>query len=277
MERAVPIFSQIMRHFYVRGGKVDLFKKDEDNKVIVMLDKPNTIQNRDQLQAAKLQSGTVVLYHGTKDNNLIPRFGKGSINNDYGQGFYTTPDKQLGREWAYAKYTPGEQGYLYAYEINLKELNCLDLTQYAMEHWISELCVHRQMDFSADINGILLDRVERFIDRYKLNTSEYDVIIGYRADDTLFSHVQQFMNGQLYKQSLEDILRAGDLGLQVFIKSESAFASLKFINREDVSQSYEKGFSNRDKNARDKAYRISKENRSVYKGIGVTVDKLLGD
>lgn len=36
-----------------------------------------------------------ILYHGNKDINMRPKYGVGKKNNDYGQGFYTTPDLKL--------------------------------------------------------------------------------------------------------------------------------------------------------------------------------------
>lgn len=44
------------------------------------------------------------LYHGSNQDNLIPKFGYGKINNDYGRGFYTTPNKELAKEWAMVYY-----------------------------------------------------------------------------------------------------------------------------------------------------------------------------
>ena len=46
-----------------------------------------------------MQRLPVMLYHGNQDAVMIPVFGQGKSNNDYGQGFYTTPDKELGKEW----------------------------------------------------------------------------------------------------------------------------------------------------------------------------------
>ena len=87
------------------------------------------------------------IYHGTKDPDLKPSFSFNNYYNDYGKGFYTTPDKELGKEWAYAAYTKGNQGYLYTYDFDLQGLNVLDLT--------SKECVvlltQRKPDMSIEI------------------------------------------------------------------------------------------------------------------------------
>ena len=40
------------------------------------------------------------LYHGSQEENFVPTFGLGKDDHDYGRGFYTTADPDLGREWA---------------------------------------------------------------------------------------------------------------------------------------------------------------------------------
>ena len=40
------------------------------------------------------------LYHGSSVKEFVPTFGLGNDEHDYGRGFYTTDDIELGREWA---------------------------------------------------------------------------------------------------------------------------------------------------------------------------------
>ena len=42
-----------------------------------------------------LQKRNMLLYHGNKNESMIPTYGAGRIDNDYGRGFYTTSD----RDW----------------------------------------------------------------------------------------------------------------------------------------------------------------------------------
>jgi len=42
----------------------------------------------------------IILYHGSEKIINKPEFGKGEVNNDYGQGFYCTGSKNLAGEWA---------------------------------------------------------------------------------------------------------------------------------------------------------------------------------
>ena len=40
------------------------------------------------------------LYHGSQVKDFVPTYGLGNDTHDYGRGFYTTADKELGKEWA---------------------------------------------------------------------------------------------------------------------------------------------------------------------------------
>ena len=42
----------------------------------------------------------MILYHGSREIVEQPLYGKGSENNDYGQGFYCTESLELAKEWA---------------------------------------------------------------------------------------------------------------------------------------------------------------------------------
>ena len=96
---------------------------------IIYKTRPNVVEQSEVFAVRKLIELSVFpIYHGTKDPDLKPSFSFNNYYNDYGKGFYTTPDKELGKEWAYAAYTKGNQGYLYTYDFDLQGLNVLDLT-----------------------------------------------------------------------------------------------------------------------------------------------------
>lgn len=226
--------------------------------------RPTVIEQSEINKARQLiNQGTILIYHGTKKPNLTPNFNYVNTDNDYGKGFYTTPDKELGKEWAYAQYTPGTQGYLYTYQIDLSKLNVLNLTEYDSLLWVAELLAHRHIN--TDGREALQDTISDFIAKYKIDTSKFDVIIGYRADDSYFTYASDFVSGNIYKATLENALRYGDLGLQVFIKSQKAFDMLKSVGTAElVDKKYESYYKNRDVSARDK-YRIARDsyNKSV--------------
>lgn len=207
-----------------------------------------------------LSNDIIKIYHGTKDNNLIPNFKFNNSNNDYGKGFYTTPYSDLGKEWAYASYSRGDEGYLYTYEINIKNLNILNLTTLDTMHWLAELLYNREIE--SESREALQDTINSVIKKYKIDTSEYDIIIGYRADDSYFTYATDFISGAIYRDTLEGALRNGNLGIQVFIKSEKALGLLKQIGKpEPVDIKYKDLYLKRDKQAREK-YQRDKRNQT---------------
>lgn len=65
-----------------------------------------------------------------------------------------------------------------------------------------------------------------------VDVDEYDVIVGYRADDSYFSFAQDFIMGTISLQKLAQAMRLGKLGEQIVLKSEKAFSCIKYIGNE---------------------------------------------
>lgn len=120
-------------------------------------------------------------------------------------------------------------------------------------HWIAELAYNRKLNIQD--KEVVQDNIKLLLDQYKLATDKYDIIIGYRADDSYFAYAEAFLSGTIYKDTLEKALRTGESGIQVFIKSEKAFQNLKKIAVEEVPEKYRGYFVKRAKRARD-AYRF---------------------
>ena len=74
-------------------------------------------------------------------------------------------------------------------------------------------------------------------ERYILNeflpdTNGYDIICGYRADDSYFAYAKDFLNNALSLSGLERAMHLGDLGSQVVLISECAFHAIEYIGYE---------------------------------------------
>lgn len=93
---------------------------------------------------------------------------------------------------------------------------------------------------------------------------EYDIVIGYRADDSYFSFAESFIQNGIPLRSLNQALRLGKLGAQTVLISENSFANLHFIGAESVEKSlYYSKFIERDSLAR-KTYREEIRNSITY-------------
>ncbi|MBQ9872435.1 MAG: DUF3990 domain-containing protein [Eubacterium sp.] len=95
-------------------------------------------------------------------------------------------------------------------------------------------------------------------ENFFIDPNGYDVIIGYRADDSYFSFAQDFVSGAISLAKLSEAMHLGKLGEQIVFKSKKAFTHLHFLDAEEVLASvyYEKK-TNRDREAR-RAYRSTK-------------------
>lgn len=126
-----------------------------------------------------------ILYHGSEVIVEKPEYGKGARTNDYGRGFYCTEELELAKEWACAK---GRNGYANRYEMELEKMKILNLnsSDYHILNWLALLADNR----TYWQRGSISEEAKRYIhDNFLPDISEYDVIIGYRADDScLHSH-----------------------------------------------------------------------------------------
>ena len=72
-------------------------------------------------------------------------------------------------------------------------------------------------------------RAKRYlIDNFAINVNAYDLITGYRADDSYFDYAESFLNNAISVEQLACAMRLGKLGEQIVIKSKYAFSKLHY-------------------------------------------------
>lgn len=197
------------------------------------------------------------LFHGSDHIIKNPQFGFGKATNDYGRGFYCTEDKELAKEWSV---TEGIDGYVNCYTIDDTSLNIirLDTEDYSCLHWIGLLISNRIFDLNQPISIMAAEYLHQ---NFRVDISEADVIIGYRADDSYFSYARDFLNNTICVEQLERALKLGDLGKQYVLRSEKAFNALSFYKTESVqSDIWYPRKNSRDKRARRDYFDMGAEN-----------------
>ena len=167
-----------------------------------------------------------ILYHGSSKIIQSPKFGEGKIYNDYGQGFYCTEYLELAKEWAC---TYNIQGYANKYELNLEGLKVINLSskEYTVLNWLAILMENRIVNLS---NPIQKRAKEYLLNNFLPNYKDYDVIIGYRADDAYFLFARAFISNEISLSQLSLAMKLGKLGMQYCLKSRKAFNQLKFVD-----------------------------------------------
>lgn len=173
---------------------------------------------------------SVRLYHGSEVIVERPEFGKGARHNDYGKGFYCTENPELAREWACAKQ---KNGYVNIYDMYMTGLSVLNLndSQYNILNWLAILADNRTYWQNGSISEDAKDYIKT---HFLLDISGYDVIIGYRADDSYFSFAQDFVAGVISLEKLSEAMRLGKLGEQIVLKGPKAFDQIEFVGCENV-------------------------------------------
>lgn len=176
------------------------------------------------------------LFYGADKIVETPVFGEGNPTNDYGLGFYLTPDKDIASLWA--SKNPGG-GYVIEYEVSLSGLRLLRLDTKEdadVLRWISILTSHRFSRRDRESNKEALDWFQR---HYSLDVSAYDLIVGYRADDAYFAYSLDFVRNELSLEKLKEAMILGRLGLQYVLISPKAFGQIRMLRYEAVPPSTE--------------------------------------
>lgn len=166
----------------------------------------------------------ITIYHGSEEIVEHPTFGKGRKNNDFGLGFYCTEEEELAKEWAVAA---RRDGFANRYTLDTEFLHVLNLndSEYTILNWIAVLVQHRLFTIKTPVAR----RAKQYlIDHFGINVNAYDLIVGYRADDSYYDYAESFLNNGISVGQLARAMRLGKLGEQIVIKSEFAFSKLKY-------------------------------------------------
>ena len=147
----------------------------------------------------------LTLYHTGFQIVEKPDIHWGRSNADFGQGFYLSDNEDFSKSWA--ANSKDVTSYLNYYELDTNGLKIKEFT-HSLE-WYDYIFVNRA--------GL------------KDQLSDYDVIAGPIANDTLYDTYGILTSGFLKKEDALKILKNGKEYIQLVIKSEKALSNLKFL------------------------------------------------
>ena len=171
---------------------------------------------------------SIEMYHGSQNIIKKPQFGYGNPYNDYGLGFYTTPYPELAAEWACPKL--GGTSYVNRYELNTNNLRILNMDNEPFEYWITTLIKYRGGRYS----NVVKDRMNKFISMYPFEITDYDVVMGWRANDSYFSFIRDFFGVGLSLENLKTAMKFGELGTQYCLLTKNAYNQIEFIKSDEI-------------------------------------------
>lgn len=204
--------------------------------------------------------GKIILFHGSPNKEIVPVYGRGEDRHDYGKGFYLTENIELAKEWAVCR--PDEtNGWVHKYELEIDGLKILDFQNENILSWLAELMKHREAADSKRYRMLS----KKFIEKYGIETKEYDVIKGWRANASYFYIAKAFVRDEIDVEILEEFLLLGDLGIQYCIKSELAYSQLYEVGEELSTVEFEafnEKYNKRDITARRKMKELIDSDRN---------------
>ena len=174
----------------------------------------------------------ITIFHGSEKIIEHPIWGEGRKNNDFGIGFYCTESLELAKEWAVSSL---RDGFANKYTIDTKYLNILNLNSsaYTILNWIAVLVEHRLFSITTPVAR----RAKSYlIEKFSVNVNAFDIVTGYRADDSYFDYAESFINNAISVEQLAQAMKLGKLGEQIVIKSKYAFTKLKYEGFEVAEQ-----------------------------------------
>ena len=166
----------------------------------------------------------ITLFHGSEKVIEAPFFGEGKRNNDFGLGFYCTETENLAKEWAVSSL---RDGFCNRYTLDTEYMKILNLNSpdYTILNWIAVLVEHRLFSIRTPIAR----RAKKYlIDNFGINVNAFDIVTGYRADDSYFDYAESFLNNAISVEQLAAAMKLGKLGEQIVLKSQFAFSRIRF-------------------------------------------------
>lgn len=171
-----------------------------------------------------------IIYHGSQIVLDNPTYGVGKKYNDYGLGFYCTENIELAKEWAcFTK----ENGYANQYSLEMDDLKILNLNskEFHILNWLAILIENRTFQFKNELSVAANEYIHN---HFYVPYDHYDIIIGYRADDSYFSFAEDFLQGIISLKLLSQAMRLGQLEEQIVLKSPKAFQQLTYMKSIEV-------------------------------------------
>ena len=184
---------------------------------------PATAKRFSNSKAVDENGNLLVLYHGTASGEFsIFDKSKGNVEGDFGSGFYMGTNTLQPLTLVCNEDKPK----FYTVELDMTGLKVLTV-EIGMD-WAMLIAYYRKEMESAKGTPIY--------EKYAHMADGYDVIIGYIANDRMYTELSRFFNKTLTDVALINCLSALDLGKQYVAISEKACKQIKILKEEPLSQ-----------------------------------------
>lgn len=206
--------------------------------------------------------GRTVFYHGSKKGITGDIAPISRAECDFGKGFYMGTDTLQPLTLVCAE----EKPKLYAVEVDLSGLNILEVG--IDLDWAMMIAYHRkQMERAADTP--IYEKYAHFADGY-------DMIVGYIANDRMYTELARFFNGTITDVALLKCLSALDLGKQCVAITQKACDQIKILEERELSLLQRLALQDKSVTRRAEGIALADEIVKKYRREGQFFDEILG-
>lgn len=204
---------------------------------------------------------SITLYHGSKSgiHGSIAPISRDRC--DFGQGFYMGTD----RTQPLTLICNYPNARLYTLSVDLSDLKVLDV-DVGLE-WALLVAFNRGKMESVKESSIYK--------RFKKNAGDYDLIIGYIANDRMFVVLDRFFNGEITDLALINSLSALELGKQYVALTEKACRNIKVLEEQVISEENREKLKKESADNRSKGVAMANEICRKFRREGRFFDEIL--
>lgn len=203
-----------------------------------------------------------IFYHGSKEGiigNIAPI---SRAECDFGKGFYTGTDTLQPLTLVCAEDKPK----FYTVEFDLSNLKILEV-DIGMD-WAMMIAYYRKQMESVKGSPIY-EKYARFADGY-------DVVVGYIANDRMYTELARFFNGTITDVALLKCLSALDLGKQYVAITQKACDQIKILEERDLHLLERLALQDKSVARRAEGIILADEIVKQYRREGNFFDEILG-
>lgn len=203
-----------------------------------------------------------IFYHGSKKGIIGDIAPISRAECDFGEGFYTGTDTLQPLTLVCAE----EKPKFYTVEFDLSNLKILEVG-IGMD-WAMMIAYYRKQ----------MERVAGtpIYEKYAHFADGYDVIVGYIANDRMYTELARFFNGTITDVALLKCLSALDLGRQYVAITQKACDQIKILEERDLHLLERLALQDKSVERRNEGIALADEIVKQYRREGQFFDEILG-
>lgn len=203
----------------------------------------------------------LTLYHGSKEG-IIGKIKPNSRKScDFGQGFYmgTNINQPLTLICNY------QNPKIYTLNLDLTNLKT------------KEFNLNLEWALFIAFNRGIMDNLQdsKIYKHFKEIRNNYDLFIGFIANDRLFITLDKFFNNEITDEALIHSLSALDLGKQYVAVTEKACKGITIIKEESISTEDRKNLKIKSEKSREEGIELTEQIGIHFRRIGLYFDEIL--